>query len=62
MCITTVSNKKHTTCDEFNIKQPMQTIELNLNRKIHNNPHLMEGLDRSVNNPLVRKFSDIPFT
>ena len=46
---------------EYYIKQPMQILELNLKMIINNNPHLINVLDRSINHPLIRKYSNIPF-
>ena len=46
---------------DFYIKQPMLMIELNLNKMIDIDPHLISALDRSVNHPLIGKYSIIPF-
>ena len=42
-------------------KQPMEMIELKLKMLISKNPHLINSLDGSINHPLIRKYSDIPF-
>ena len=54
VCITTISDEKCVTCD-FDIKQPVQLVELKL-KMIHNEcPRLINALDKSGNHPLVRK-------
>ena len=45
---------------EYYIKQPIEKVELNLNMIIAKNPHLMKSLDRSTNQPLIIKYSNIP--
>ena len=60
MNITTVSNKKHMTYEIY-IEHPMEMVELKLNIiNNDNNPQLMNAVDRSVNYPLIRKYSNIP--
>ena len=39
----------------------MQLIELKLNMIISENTHLIYSLNGSVNHPLIRKSSNIPF-
>ena len=46
---------------EHYIKQPLQAIELKLNMIIAKNPQLINALDRNENQPLIRKYSHIPF-
>ena len=41
-------------------KHPMQLVELNLKMIIDNNPHLITALDKSVNHPIIKKYSYIP--
>ena len=60
MNVVTVSIKIYMT-HEFCIKQPMQLVELMLNRLFDFNRHLITALDRSVNQPLIRKHSYIVF-
>ena len=52
-----INNKTY----EYYIKQPMQMVELNLNMIINNDPHLINALDRSINHPLLRKYSNVFF-
>ena len=55
---TTISNKRYKS-SEFQIKQPLQMVELKLHIIIDGNPHLINALDRSVNHSLFQKFSDV---
>ena len=43
------------------IKQPMQTVEMKLNKIIAQNPHLTESLDGIIINPLNKKYSIMLF-
>ena len=43
------------SCD-FYIKQPMQRVELKLNKVFDKNPHLINALDKSANHTLFRKY------
>ena len=61
MNITTSSHEIYMTYECYN-KQPMQMVQLNLNMIISKGPHLIKALDRSNNHPLIRKYSNIPFT
>ena len=54
MIITTVINKIYTLYERY-FKQPMQMFEMNLNKIISKNPHLINALDRSTNRPSSRK-------
>ena len=47
---------------DFYINQPMQMIELNLNKKIDENPHLIYTLDRNPIHPLIEEYSYIRIT
>ena len=38
----------------------MEMIELKMNLIISKNPHLINSLDRSIDPPLIRKYSNIP--
>ena len=60
MNITTISKKRYMNYEHY-IKQLMQMVELNLSMMISKNPRLIKALDRSINHPLIRKYSNIPF-
>ena len=60
MNFQTFSNKKYMTFECY-IEQPMQMVEMNLNMIIAENPNLRNALDRSINHPLIRKNSNLPF-
>ena len=60
MNITTTGKKRYMSY-EFKIKQPMQTVKLNVNMILDGNPYLINSLDRSFNHPLIRKNCSIPF-
>ena len=45
---------------EFNMKQPLEMIELKLDKIISKSPHLISSLDRSVIRPLFKNYSNIP--
>ena len=59
MTITTISKKRYITYDSY-IKQPRQWVETNWNMLISKNPHLVNALERSINHPLIRKYSNTP--
>ena len=59
MNTTTIRNKRYMYF-EYNIEQPMHTVELKLNKIIDKNPHLMNVLYRSINLPLDGK-KNFPF-
>ena len=40
---------------EFQIKRPMQTVELKINMMFDENLHLTKTMQRSVNHPLIEK-------
>ena len=40
---------------------PMSMVERQINFNIAKNPHLINTLDRTINHPLIRKFSYMPF-
>ena len=61
MNVTFFRNEKNMAY-EFYIKQPMQMVEMKLIKIIHNNPYLINTLYRSINQPLIRKNSNFPFT
>ena len=59
MCMTPVSNKKY-KAQEYYQKQSKSKLELRLNMIIDEHWHLTKcwiELDRSVNRPLMRKYS-----
>ena len=58
MIISTVNDKMYMTDDSY-IKNPMQAIELKLNKTIAENPHLIYSLNRYHIHPLIRKKSHI---
>ena len=60
MKFKTIGNRGYMN-HEFYINQPMNMVELNLNLLIVSNPHLINSKDRSINHPLIRKHSNIPF-
>ena len=43
------------------IKQPKLMVEIKVNQILAQNPPLINGLDRHVNHPPIRKKSHIPF-
>ena len=43
------------------INPPMSMCERKININFARNPHLINSLDRNKNQPLKRKYSDIPF-
>ena len=43
------------------MKKPIQMVEMNLNMIIARNHFLTNCLNRSINHPLIRKNSNIPF-
>ena len=43
------------------IKQPKHMVESKLNQILAQNPHLNNALDRRVNQPLIRRYSHLPF-
>ena len=43
------------------IKQPTQAIEIKLNMIVAKNLHLTNSIDRYINHPLIRTYTDIPF-
>ena len=59
MNIKTNTNKRYMKYGHY-INQPMQAVELKLNEIITQNPHLIQSLDRTIINPLIRKYSHIP--
>ena len=58
MCLTTVSYLRYMIF-EFYIKQSMQMVELKKNMIIDENSHLINVLDKSVNQPYSRKYSSL---
>ena len=60
MNIKTISDKRYRKY-EYYIKQPMETVELNLNLINAKKPHLIHSLERSFNHPLIRKCCNVPF-
>ena len=60
MIIETINDKKNMNC-KYYFNQPMELIELNKNVIVSKNPHLINSLDRSINQPLIRKYSNKPF-
>ena len=59
MSITTLSETRYMRY-EYYIEQPMQMVELNLRMIISKNLLLTNALDRSINHPLIRKYSNFP--
>ena len=55
-CIKIISNTKYMT-DEIYIERPMQMFELISSRLKNENLYFIFALDRSVNLPLIRKYS-----
>jgi len=41
----------------FYINNPMPMVERKINMNIAKNPHLINALDRSIDHPMIRKFS-----
>ena len=59
MNIKTNTNKRCMKYEHY-IYQPMQAVEIKLNEIIARNRHLIQSLDRTSINPLIRKCSLIP--
>ena len=59
MNIRTNTNKRYMKYEHY-INQPMQAVELRLTEIVARNPHLIQPLDRTNINPLIRKYSHIP--
>ena len=59
MNIKTNTNKRYMKYEHYN-NQPMQAVESKLNEVITRNPHLIHSLDRTIINPLIRKYFHIP--
>ena len=59
MNIKTIGHKRFMRY-EYYVKQPTQMIDLKLNLIIAKNPHLINSLGRSINHPLITKYSIIP--
>ena len=59
MNITTINDERNMTYEHY-IKQPMQAIESKLNMIFAKNPHLLISLNRFINQPLSRKYTDFP--
>ena len=60
MNITKINDKKNMTFEHYN-KQPMQALELRLNKIIANNPLPLKSPNKFFKQPLTRKYSPIPF-
>ena len=59
MNIITNSSKRFMNY-EYYVKQLMQMVELNLNKINHENPHLINALDKILNHTLIKRNSHIP--
>ena len=46
----------------FHIKSPMSAVERKLNMNNDKIPCLINSLNRSINHPLIKKFSHIPYS
>ena len=57
--IKTNTNKRFMKYEHY-INQPIQAVELKINKIIARNPHLIQSLDRNLICPLNRKYSHIP--
>ena len=60
MNIITITNKRHMTY-KFYLKHNMKAAEWQLKMTINKNPKPIIALDRSINYPLIRKFSFSPY-
>ena len=60
MCIITDSNTRYKAYD-FYFEHPKQMADMELNMINDEIPHLINQPDRSVNHPVVRNYSYIPF-
>ena len=57
MIFKTISDIRNMTY-KYYINSPMQMVERRLNMIIARNPHLINALDRRINHPLIRKYSN----
>ena len=57
--ITTIRNKRYMDHD-FYLKLPMHMVELKMNMIIDGNPHLIDTLNKRVNQSLYRNFDHFP--
>ena len=55
-----VSDRCNMTYDQ-KINQPRHMCERKIKLNIAKNPHLINSLDRNKNQPLIRKYLQIPF-
>ena len=60
MSIKTVINKLNMN-NQIDIQQPIQLAEIMMSTTFEKTPHLMNSLDKKVNNPSIRKSGKIPF-
>ena len=60
MTIETISDRCNMTKEHY-MNQPMSMCERKINMNIARNPQLINSLDRNKNNPLITKYSHVPF-
>ena len=61
MTINSINDRCNITYEEC-LKHPTSMMEKKINMNISKNPQLITFLDRNKNHPLIRKYSNIPFS